>query len=171
MLTSDPNNVNFSIQLGQTVTKGLEFDVRGQITDELNVTANYAYTDGVVTKDTDPTKENITIPGISTHIGNAWVNFRFKDKALKGLGLSLGAQYQGGRTSWYVFDGTSQELPDYFRLDGAISYQVNKFAVSLNVNNITSKYLYSGAYYNWGGFYYWQAEPKINSRLNITYRF
>lgn len=171
VLTSDPNNVNFSIQLGQTVTKGLEFDVRGQITDELNVTANYAYTDGVVTKDTDPTKENITIPGISTHIGNAWVNFRFKDKALKGLGLSLGAQYQGGRTSWYVFDGTSQELPDYFRLDGAISYQVNKFAVSLNVNNITSKYLYSGAYYNWGGFYYWQAEPKINSRLNITYRF
>lgn len=171
VLTSDPNNINFSVQLGQTVTKGIEFDIRGQITDELDVTANYAYTDGVVTKDTDPTKENITIPGISSHISNAWVNYRFKDNVLKGLGLSLGAQYQGGRTSWYVFDGTSQSLPDYFRLDGAVSYQLNKFTVSLNVNNITSKYLYSGAYYNWGGFYYWQAEPKINSRLNIMYKF
>lgn len=171
VLTSDPNNMNFSIQLGQTVTKGIEFDIRGQITDELDLTANYAYTDGVVTEDTDPTKENITIPGISKHISNAWLTYRFKNKALKGLGLSLGAQYQGGRTSWYVFDGSSQELPDYFRLDGAVSYQLNKFTVSLNVNNITSNYLYSGAYYNWGGFYYWQSEPLINSRLNISYKF
>jgi iron complex outermembrane receptor protein len=171
VLTSDPDNMNFSIQLGQTVTKGIEFDIRGQITDELNVTANYAYTDGVVTEDTDPSKENITIPGVSTHISNAWLNYRFKDKALKGLGLSLGTQYQGGRTSWYVFDGTSQALPDYFRLDGAVSYQLNKFTVSVNINNITSNYLFSGAYYNWGGFYYWQSEPMINSRLNITYKF
>lgn len=171
VLTADPNNINFSIQLGQTVTKGIEFDIRGQITDALNLTANYAYTDGLVTEDTDPAKENITIPGINTHVGNAWLTYRFKDKALKGLGLSLGAQYQGGRTSWYVFDGTSQPLPDYFRLDGAVSYQLNKFTVSLNVNNITSNYLFSGAYYNWGGYYYWQAEPQINSRLNITYKF
>lgn len=171
VLTSDPNHMNFSIQLGQTQTKGVEFDVRGQITDNLNLTANYAYTDGVVTKDTDPAKVNIAIPGVSSHIANAWLNYRFSDKTLKGLGLSLGAQYQGGRTSWYVFDGTQQNLPDYFRLDGAISYQLNKFSIALNVNNITSKYLYSGAYYNWGGFYYWQSEPLINTRLNITYKF
>jgi len=171
VLTSDPNHMNFSIQLGQTQTKGVEFDVRGQITDNLNLTANYAYTDGVVTKDTDPAKVNIAIPGVSSHIANGWLNYRFSDKTLKGLGLSLGAQYQGGRTSWYVFDGTQQNLPDYFRLDGAISYQLNKFSIALNVNNITSKYLYSGAYYNWGGFYYWQSEPLINTRLNITYKF
>lgn len=171
VLTADPNNMNFSIQLGQTVTKGIEFDVRGQITDELDLTANYAYTDGVVSEDTDPAKENIAIPGISTHLGNVWLTYRASEGALKGLGLSLGAQYQGGRTSWYVFDGTQQNLPDYFKLDGAISYQLNKFTIALNVNNITSKNLYSGAYYNWGGFYYWQSEPLVNSRLNITYKF
>lgn len=171
VLTADPNNMNFSIQLGQTVTKGIEFDVRGQITDELNLTANYAYTDGIVSKDTDPAKENITIPGISTHLANGWLTYRASKGAVKGLGLSLGAQYQGGRTSWYVFDGTSQSLPDYFRLDAAVSYQLNKFTIALNVNNITSKTLYSGAYYNWGGFYYWQSEPLINTRLNITYKF
>jgi len=171
VLTADPNNMNFSVQLGQTVTKGIEFDVRGQITEELNLTANYAYTDGVVTKDTDPAKVNISVPGISAHLGNAWLTYRASKGAVKGLGLSLGAQYQGGRTSWYVFDGTSQSLPDYFRLDGAVSYQLNKFTIALNVNNITSKHLYSGAYYSWGGFYYWQSEPLINSRLNITYKF
>ncbi len=171
VLTSDPANINFSIQLGQTQTKGIEFDLRGQLTDNLNLTANYAYTDGVVTKDTDPAKVDITIPGISSHIANTWLTYRFTDKLLKGFGMSLGAQYQGGRTSWYVFDGTQQNLPDYFRLDGAVSYQVNKFTIALNVNNITSKYLYTGAYYSYGGFYEWQSEPLINSRLNITYKF
>ena len=171
VLTADPNNINFSVQLGQTATKGIEFDVRGQITEELNLTANYAYTDGVVTKDTDPAKVNVSVPGISAHLANAWLTYRASKGAIKGLGLSLGAQYQGGRTSWYVFDGTSQSLPDYFRLDGAVSYQLSKFTIALNVNNITSKHLYSGAYYNWGGFYYWQSEPLINSRLNITYKF
>lgn len=169
VLTADPNNMNFSVQLGQTVTKGIEFDVRGQITEELNLTANYAYTDGVVTKDTDPAKVDISVPGISAHLGNAWLTYRASKGAVKGLGLSLGAQYQGGRTSWYVFDGTSQSLPDYFRLDGAVSYQLNKFTIALNVNNITSKHLYSGA--QLGSLYYWQSEPLINSRLNITYKF
>ncbi len=171
VLTADPNNVNFSVQLGQTVTKGIEFDLRGQITDNLNLTANYAYTDGVVTKDTDPNKVDISIPGISTHLANTWLTYRLSQGSLKGFGLSLGAQYQGGRTSWYVFDGTKQSLPDYFKLDGAVSYQKNKFTIALNVNNITSRNLYSGAYYNLGGFYYWQSEPLINSRLNITFKF
>lgn len=171
VLTSDPNHQLFSIQLGQSVTQGIEFDVRGQITDNLNVTANYAYTDGKVTKDTDPAKVNITTPGISTHIANAWLTYRFTDDALKGFGISIGSQYQGDRTSWYVFDGTSQSLPDYFRLDGAVSYRLNKFTIALNVNNLTNNYLYSGAYYNWGGFYYWQSEPMMNARLNIIYKF
>lgn len=171
VLTSDPNNINFSVQLGQTATQGIEFDIRGQITDQLSATANYAFTDGVVTKDTDPNRVDVTIPGISTHLANGWLTYRFTDKALKGLGLSLGAQYQGGRTAWYVFDGTSQALSDYFRLDGAVSYQLNKFTIALNVNNLTSNYLYSGAYYSYGGFYYWQSEALINGRLNVTYKF
>ena len=171
VLTSDPNHQFFSIQLGQSVTKGIEFDLRGQLTESLDLTANYAFTDGKVTKDTDPARVNISIPGISTHLSNAWLNYRFKDNLFKGLSLSLGAQFQGGRTAWYVFDGSQQNLPDYFRLDGAISYQLNKFSIALNVNNLTNNYLYSGAYYNWGGFYYWQSEPLMNSRLNITYKF
>lgn len=170
VLTSDPNHVNFSVQLGQTVTKGVEFDIRGQITDQLSVMANYAYTDGKVTKDTDPSNVNVPIPGSTKHLTNGWITYRFTDKTLKGFGISLGAQSQIGRTAWYVSSG-SQPLPDYFRLDGALSYQANKFLIALNVNNITNRYLYSGAYYSYSGFYYWQAEPKINSRLNVTYRF
>lgn len=171
VLTADPEHTYFSVQLGQTTTKGIEFDLRGQITQQLSMMANYAYTDGKVTKDTDPNKVGIATPGSTKHIANAWLTYRFRDSSFKGLGISLGTQYQAGRTAWYVFDGTSQLLPDYFRLDAAISYQAHRFLIALNINNITNRYLYSGAYYSYGDFYYWQSEPKMNSRLNITYKF
>jgi len=43
--------------------------------------------------------------------------------------------------------------------------------MALNVNNITSETLYSGGYYDWGEYYYWQSEALINARLSITYKF
>jgi iron complex outermembrane recepter protein len=92
-----------------------------------------------------------------------------RDGKLSGLRFSLGYQYQAGRSSWYIFDNSENALPDYFRLDGGISYQTAKFDVIFNVNNIANKYLYSGAPY--GMMFYWQTEPGINSRLSVFYKF
>jgi len=84
----------------------------------------------------------------------------------------LGYQVQIKRTPWYVFDNSVQNLPDYFRVDGSLSYQVDKLAFNLVVNNILNKYLYSGGYYNYGGgYYYWQSEPGTNLRFSVGYRF
>lgn len=170
--TADPYHQYFSIQLGQTRTRGIEFDIRGQLAQGLDVTMNYAFTDGKITKDTESDWQGQQIPGTSKHIANAWVNYRVQKGFADGLGLSLGMQYQGDRTNWYgVYTHTSPAMPDYVRFDGAISYQVNKFNVALNVNNLLGKYLYSGAYYAWGGFYYWQTEPLRHYRLSVSYRF
>jgi iron complex outermembrane receptor protein len=62
-------------------------------------------------------------------------------------------------------------LPDYFRLDGGISYQKNKVSVNLVVNNILNKYLYSGGYYTYSDMYYWQAEAGTNARITVAYKF
>lgn len=171
VLTADPNNQFFSVQLGQTQVKGIEFDLRGQIVHGLDLTLNYAYTDGKVTKDTEKKNVGVQIPGTSKNVANAWLSYKSTTGNLQGLGVSLGGQFIGGRSSWYVFDGSKQSLPNYFRMDGAISYQSNKFAIALNVNNVLNAYLYMGAYYNWSDFYYWQAEAKRNLRLSINYKF
>ncbi|XHR95062.1 hypothetical protein ACFJIV_33345 [Mucilaginibacter sp. UC70_90] len=42
------------MQLGQTKTKGIEFDARGEIITGLSLMVNYAYTDSKISKDTDP---------------------------------------------------------------------------------------------------------------------
>jgi iron complex outermembrane receptor protein len=92
-----------------------------------------------------------------------------RDGKLSGFRFSVGYQYQAGRSSWYMFDNSQYALPDYFRLDAGVSYQAAKFNVIFNANNIANKYLYSGAPYR--GMFYWQAEPGVNGRLSVYYKF
>lgn len=171
--TSDPEHLYFSIQLGQTKTSGFEFDLRGQLFEGLDVTANYAFTDGKITEDTDKGLLGKQIPGTSKNIANLWLNYKFQKGIAKGFGASIGVQHQNGRTNWYgAYDlASDSSMPAYTRLDGAISYQKDKFAISLNVNNLTNAYLYSGAFYSWSKFYYWQVEALRNARLAVAFRF
>ncbi|MOA37868.1 hypothetical protein D3C78_1594960 [compost metagenome] len=94
---------------------------------------------------------------------------------LKGFGASAGYQWQIDRSTWTWGANDLQGLPNYFRLDGGLSWQNTKFNVNLHVNNILNSYLYSGAAYdvNFDGKseYYWQTEPGTNFRLSIGYKF
>nr|WP_320037307.1 TonB-dependent receptor [uncultured Bacteroides sp.] len=169
VLTTDENHPQYSVQLGQSRTQGVEFDLKGRLFKGMNVIFNYAYTDSKVTKDADINKVGQSMAGTTKHITNGWVNYTIQEGALANLGFSLGYQWQLDRSAWYVFSGTNSELPDYFRMDGAVSWKKDKISLSLNVNNLLNDYLYSGSPY--GNFYYWQTEPLRNFRLNLTYNF
>ena len=170
ILVSDPDNANFSIQLGEIQSKGIEFDMQGQITPELNVVFNYANTNVEITKDTNEANIGTRVAGHAKHINNAWLNYNFKnDSGLKGFGLSLGYQYQADRSSWSWGVDNQTDLPDYFRVDGGVSWKNDKFNVRLYINNIFNKYLYSGA--NYGTYLYWQSEPGTNGRLSVAFKF
>ena len=159
----------FSKQSGQQKVKGAELDIRGQLIKNVDVVLNYAFTEAKVSKDTDPKVIGNQVAGTSRHVQNTWVNYKVDRGNLTGLGISLGYQYQVKRAPWYVFDNTEKSLPDYFRLDGSLSYQKEKISFNLVVNNILNKYLYSGGIYN--NFYYWQTEPGTNLRLTVGYKF
>lgn len=158
-------------QSGQQKTKGVEVDIKGQIVRGLDVIVNYAFTEAKVTKDSDPKVIGNQVAGSSKHVHNTWINYRVDRGALSGFGVSLGYQYQAKRSPWYVFDNSEKSLPDYFRLDGSLSYQKEKIGFNLVVNNILNKYLYSGGPYDWGGYNYWQAEPGTNVRFSVGYGF
>lgn len=169
VLTTDPENPMFSIQLGQVQSTGLEFDVQGEIVEGLQVILNYANTEVVVTEDTDENLIGTRVAGHARHMTNGWLQYRFQNTALKGVGLSLGYQYQADRSSWNWGADNGSVLPNYFRLDGALSWESDAVNVSLNVNNLLNDYLYSGSAY--ADFYYWQTEPGANFRLNVAYKF
>lgn len=171
-LSADPGNAageSFSLQLGQTQTEGIEFDVRGEIVKGLSLIANYAYTDSKITRETTSLKEGAKVPGYSKHIANAWLNYRIGAGTLKGLGFAAGVSYQGDRSTWSFAPAGRDALPNYFKLDGGVSWENNKFTIAANVFNILDKYLYSGVAY--ATYYYWQAEAPRNSRLSINYKF
>jgi iron complex outermembrane receptor protein len=175
----DPNDPNspivpgkqYSKENGQQKVKGFEVDIRGEIFKNFDVVVNYAFTEGKVTKDTDPNMVGNQIPGSSKHIQNTWLNYKIDNGLLNGLGLSLGYQYQVGRAPWYISPDNTTALPDYFRLDGGVSYQIKKVYINLIVNNILDKYLYSGGYYSYSDMYYWQAEAGTNARVTVSYKF
>ncbi len=170
ILVADPENVNFSIQLGEIQSKGVEFDMNGQVTPELNVVLNYANTNVEITEDTTPENVGKRVAGHAKHITNGWLNYSFKKQSkLDGFGLSLGYQYQVDRSSWAWNADNQSALPDYFRLDGGVSWKNERMDVKVNVNNILNKHLYSGSSY--GSFLYWQSEPGTNFRLTVAYKF
>ena len=169
LLTANPENPLFSIQLGEVVSKGFEFDIQGEVVKGLDIILNYANTNVEVTKDTDEDKVGMRVAGHSRHITNGWFRYQPHYKFMKGFGISLGFQYQADRSSWNWGADNESALPDYFRLDGALSWQNEKLDIGLNINNLLNDYLYSGSAY--ATYYYWQTEPGTNFRLNLKYRF
>jgi len=175
-LTADPTNTpgqNFSVVLGEKRSQGIEFDLRGKITDGLTLIANYAYTDSKVTEVTaGVTGINVgdVIPGFAKHVSNAWLTYTLQNGALKGSGISAGFTYLADRATdtWSV---GLQKLPNYFKLDGGLFYERSKFKITGNAFNILNKYLFSGSYYEWLNAYYYQAEAPRNYRVSIAYKF
>lgn len=172
VLTTDPTNPNFSTQLGQTQASGVEFDLRGEIVQGMNLVLNYAYTDAKISEDTREENVGMPVPGFSRHVTNAWLSYRLQQSGLKGLGLSLGYQWELDRFGWFS-DVTTKNptLPNVFRADGSVSWSNSRMTVALNVNNIFDVKSYSGAYYAWSKAYYWQYDPPRNFRLSVGYRF
>ncbi len=185
-LAADPTNTageSYSIVIGEKRAQGIEFDLRGEIISGLKLIANYAYTDGKVTK-VAPGVTSVAVgevvPGFAKHTANTWLSYTLQNGALKGAGISAGFSHLAGRAMG-TFSGTNEErnLPDYFKLDGGLFWENKSLRINANVFNVLDKYLYTGAYYTgyWNapnydlGVYSWQAEAPRNYRLSIAYKF
>jgi iron complex outermembrane receptor protein len=173
-ITADPNSTPqnpLSMILGEKRAQGVEFDLRGKIFDGLNLIANYAFTESIVTEsNVTGIKVGDIVPGYAKHTANAWLNYTVQSGKIKGLGASIGGTFLDGRQTDTWGEGL-ERLPSYFKLDGGLSYEIGKVKVTANVFNILDKYLYSGSYYTWLEAYYWQAEPGRNFRVVVSYKF
>ena len=179
VLTQDPrypnDPQNWRVQLGQIQSKGLEFDVVGEVVEGLNVTLNYAYTDPKVTKDESVIKnlKGTYVANAAKHISNGWLSYSFKKQGalLNGFGLSGGYQYQAKRVAGTGF--TKSNLPDYIRFDAGLSYSKGKFNISAVVNNLLDRKLFTQgtAPATPAGYYTWIYDMPRNARITATYKF
>lgn len=166
VVVKDPVNNDF-YQSGENQSKGIEFDLRGEIVKGLNVVINYAYTDSKITKD----DKNSALVGMATpnrirHIQNTWLDYVLPFKNLNAFSVSLGYQYLAGRAERFT-STDPQDLNDLFKLDGGISFTKRKFSINLMVNNILNSHQYSTAWKR-DDMYYWVQLPPINYRCSFT---
>ena len=175
VLVSDPTDINFKIQVGEIESTGIEFDTQGQLTPQLNVVFNYAFTEAKVVADTNPLNVGKKVEGYSKHTTNGWLNYNFKDNTMfKGFGVTLGYQYLVDRSTSNWGTDNKSILPDYFRLDGGINWKYKGFNIAVNANNLLNRYLYSGGFLpdsGAGAIAYWQSEPGRNWKATVSYKF
>jgi iron complex outermembrane receptor protein len=130
--TTDPNNPDFSIAVGEQRSRGIELDVTGEILPGWNIIAAYTYNDAKVTADNDGLIGN-RLTNSPYNSASLWTTYEFQKGNLQGLGFGLGAFFVGERQG--DLENTFQ-IPSYVRTDAAIYYRRNNWRAALNFKNL-----------------------------------
>lgn len=166
-LTADPNNRLFSLAIGEARSQGIEVDIKGQLTERLNLVGTYAYTDTQVTKDNRGLtgKELMNVP---EHQASLWGTYQFTERFKVGLGEVLVGSRQGDAANTY-------QLPGYARTDAMAAYTFpvgkTRLTTQLNINNLLNKdYFSDSSAYNGGRVSVLVGEPiSVMGSLKLEY--
>ncbi|MFN6541182.1 MAG: TonB-dependent siderophore receptor [Nostoc sp. EkiNYC01] len=139
-----PGNSDFSIAAGEVKSRGLEFDVSGQILPGWNLIASYFVNDAFVSQDNSlPVGDSlVNAPGSG---GSLWTTYEIQSGGMKGLGFGGGVFYTGDREATLP---NTFKIPSYVRADASIFYKHDNWRVGLNFKN-----LFGTTYYDSQGYY------------------
>lgn len=122
-------------------SKGLEWEIGGNINKQLQVTAGYAYQDAEITETISSSAlKGATVALVPKNSGFVWG--RWDINAMWGIGLGVTSQ-----SSVYTTTSNKVKLPGFTRVDSAIYFTQNQFIEwQLNIENMSDKYYYSSAH-------------------------
>ncbi|GED21497.1 TonB-dependent siderophore receptor [Halomonas halmophila] len=117
----------YQAQAGEKTSTGFELESVGYLTDQLQLTAAYTYTDA---RNDDDTRAAL----IPRHQASTWLDYDFQQGALAGLKLGGGVRYVGESV-----DGDTT-VSSHTLVDAMASYDfANNWRAQVNVNNLTDK--------------------------------
>lgn len=133
--TTDPNNPDFAIPVGEQTSQGIELDLIGEILPGWNAIASFGYNDTRVTESSDPEEFPVGLrtANVPRYTASLWTTYEIQSGDLQGLGFGAGLFYVGERQG--DFENT-YELPSYLRTDAAIYYRRNNWRAALNFKNL-----------------------------------
>jgi iron complex outermembrane receptor protein len=130
-----------TIAVGEARSRGLEWDMSGQLTDRIALIASYAYTQSEVTR--DETYLGKRLPNVPQHSGSVWARYAMGEHWTFGGGVFV----QGGRAG---DQSNTFALPGYARVDAMAAYRFPLGAVKgqlqLNVNNLFDREYFTGSH-------------------------
>ena len=137
------DNADLMEQIGKETSKGIEFDIQGQILPYWSVIASYAYNDAKITEGGNKEELNKQKPNAPQNTANIWTRFSIPSGKAKGLGIGVGANYVDKRN---LSINQNQTVPSYSLLNAALYYTIGKVQLQANFNNITNKTHWVGGY-------------------------
>jgi iron complex outermembrane recepter protein len=132
-----PLGMNRYDQAGQQSSKGVDFDLRGDLGYGVRLLANYGYSFGRYDNFSDGSQDlSGNRPEYTpAHTANAWLTKDWKS----GFEASLGAQY---RSSMYTDYYDDVRLGGWTTFSGAVRYHHRKMEYSVNAENLFNRHRY-----------------------------
>jgi len=144
VLTPDPLNPDFSIPVGAVRSRGIEFDIAGQITDHVSLIGSYTFDSVKIVADTTGNVGN-QFPGTPYNSASLWAKYDTAPGTPVGWTFGLGAYYVGQRQG---DNANTYQLPAYDRWDGMVGYRTNvggfQLTAQLNIQNIFDRAYFTG---------------------------
>ncbi|QKP78841.1 TonB-dependent siderophore receptor [Methyloligella sp. GL2] len=144
--------VGINIQQGEIRSRGLEFEARGNVTEQLELIGALTLLDMEVTESTDPAAIGKRPQAVPDYFGSVWANYAFDQGIVDGVTLGGGIRFVG---SSFGDDANTLEVSGYTLVDMAVSYNLGKITPKLertdltfNVWNLFDKEYYSSCSYS-----------------------
>lgn len=129
---------------GRVRSQGVEMDIAGALTSNMNVIASYSYTDAKVLE--DPEYAGKPLPNVPRHTGSVFLTYDIRNMP-GGNTLTLGGGGHGvNRRS--ATNGADYYLPGYFVADAFAAYRMKleyPVTLQLNVKNLFDKRYYTSS--------------------------
>lgn len=142
----------FSVQQGQIGSRGLEFEVRGNVTKNLELIASATLLDTKVRRSTIAGVAGKRPQAVPPQFASAWASYRFPAGPLAGLNLGGGVRYVAAS---FGDDLNTVRSPAYTVADLAVRYELAQAIPSLagaqltlNVSNLFDKEYYTSCSFN-----------------------
>jgi len=137
--TPDPDNPMFRVQTGEQRSRGVEFDISGEIAPGWDIIFTASRIDAEVTRD-NRFAVGSQLPGAPELSGGLWTTYALQGGALAGLTIGAGAYYVDERQAG--LPNNDWTLPSYTRLDAMLGYEIGRVALQLNVRNLGNRRIY-----------------------------
>lgn len=145
--------LGFYVQQGEIHSRGLEFEARGNLTDNLELIGAFSLLDTEVSRSTDTSIIGNQPQAVPRYYGSLWANYALDYPALEGLTIGGGVRFVG---SSYADDANKVKAEGYTLVDAALKYdfgvknqKLKGLEATLNVTNLLNKEYYSSCSSNY----------------------
>ena len=156
---SDPTG-NRRVAIGKARSRGIEFTLAGNLTDNWNILLNYANNKTITLEDADKSREGQEFGDTPRNMFTTWTTYNFTGKA---NGLRLG----GGFRTYSDKKVYGIDFKGFSVFDAMIAYQIKKINLQLNVNNVLDEKYLTGT---WGTAYAFPGVPR-NFIFSVGYNW